>query len=53
MEICLPHELNHCPSMVPKQCRVPITNMLQAMTLKDKVVFIARLANVADVAEPL
>ena len=39
--------------MLPKQSRVSITNVLQASTLKDKVVFIAWLTNIADMAKPL
>ena len=44
MQVSLPHKLHHCACLLPKQPGISITNVLQALTLKHKVIFIAWLA---------
>ena len=53
MQIRLPHELQHSPCMLPKQARVLVTNVLQALTLKYDVEFITRQTTMADLTNPL
>ena len=51
IQICLPHELSH--GAMVKQPRIPVSDVLQALTFKYQMVLIARLANMADGAESL
>jgi len=53
MQINLLHELDHCTSMLSKQTRIVLTDILQALVLKDKMGVIPRLTNMADRAKPL
>ena len=48
MQVCLPDELNPCPSVLSKQTRASIANALQVSTLTNPVM-IARLTNIADI----
>ena len=47
IQISLPHKLDHCTSMLPKQPRVVQTDISQALALKDKMEVIPGLTTVA------
>ena len=51
MQVSLPHKVHHRARMLPKQPKIPITDVLQGLILQYKAMFIVWLAYVTDWAK--